>query len=72
VTVASEPSSAELEELIRRLEQIIRENGLGQPASRRTETTTAAPAAAPERAETQPEQSTVDLSSTIRRSQHRK
>jgi hypothetical protein len=56
VTGASERSRAELEELIRRLEQIIRENGLGQPASRRT----AAPAAAPGRAETQLEQSTVD------------
>jgi hypothetical protein len=72
VTVASEPSSAKLEELIRRLEQIIRENGLGQPASGRTERTTVAPAAAPEQGETQLEQSTVDSSSTIRTSQHRR
>ena len=60
VAVASEPSCAELEELIRRLEQIIRENGRDQPASGRTARTTAAPAAAPVQAETQLEQSTVD------------
>jgi hypothetical protein len=53
VAVAKEPSRAELEERVRRLEQIIRDNGLDQPASRRKARTTGAQAAAPEPTEEQ-------------------
>ncbi len=58
VVVAKEPTRAELEERVRRLEQIIRENGLDQPAPRRSR---AATAPAPQQhVETQLDQSAVE------------
>jgi hypothetical protein len=53
VTVAREPSRAELEERIRRLERIIHENGLDVPPDKRKARTTAAPAAPAEATEEQ-------------------
>jgi phosphate-selective porin OprO and OprP len=55
---AAQPTRAELEERVRRLEQIIRENGLDQPPAKRTRVAPAARQAPP--AEAQLDQSAVE------------